>query len=160
VGALLVSFVLGGCSDDGGEAANDSLAQRRAEVADRGAEVMPFDLDATTHAFTPTDGGGVQVVTADDPDDAEQVELIREHLAHEAEQFQLGHFDDPAAIHGHNMPGLEALQAGYADVTVTYAESEAGATITYETDDLGLIEAIHDWFAAQVHDHGDHAEMD
>jgi hypothetical protein len=39
-------------------------AQRQADVAQRGAQVMPFDLSATKHVFTKTADGGVQRVIA------------------------------------------------------------------------------------------------
>lgn len=148
-------LVAGGCGDDGDDA---SLAQRREEVAARGAEVMPFDLDATTHLFTKTEDGGVQVVVADDPEDAEQIALIRGHLAAERDNFERGDFDDPAAIHGHDMEGVAELRAGHADVTVTYADRADGAQLTYTTQDPGLVEAIHAWFDRQVMDHGAHAD--
>ena len=53
---------------------SDDLASRQAEVAEAGAEVMPFDLDATTHIFTATDSGGTQEVIADDASDADNRE--------------------------------------------------------------------------------------
>ncbi len=37
------------------------------EVAKRGAKVMPFDLEQTTHVFTKTEKGGLQLVIAKDP---------------------------------------------------------------------------------------------
>jgi hypothetical protein len=153
LGALAaVVLLLGACADDG-----DGLAARRAEVARRGAQVMPFDLDATTHTFTATASGGVQEVVADDPDDAEQVELIRRHLAEERERFSEGDFDDPAAIHGHDMDGLAELRSGYPDITITYDDIPGGARLTYATERSQLIRAIHAWFDRQVMDHGDHA---
>ena len=38
---------------------------RQAEVAERGAAVMPFDLERTTHVFKALPDGGVQTVVAD-----------------------------------------------------------------------------------------------
>ena len=38
-------------------------AQRQAEVAGRGKDVMPFSLAATTHVFTKTAEGGIQPVS-------------------------------------------------------------------------------------------------
>jgi hypothetical protein len=131
---------------------------RQAEVAERGAEVMPFDLDRTTHVFTARPGGGVQVVTADDPDDAEQVRLVRAHLGEEAGAFAGGDFGDPASIHGADMPGLAALQAGADRIAVSYQDVPAGGQLTYTTSDPALVEALHAWFDAQVSDHGSHAE--
>jgi hypothetical protein len=131
---------------------------RQAEVADRGAEVMPFDLDTTTHRFTKTGDGGVQLVTADAPDDETQVRLIREHLTEERERFARGDFDDPARIHGMDMPGVAELRAGFRDITVAYAEVPSGAELRYTTADGALVDAIHAWFDRQVMDHGDDAE--
>jgi hypothetical protein len=149
-GAVVVAVALVACGDD-------RAAERRAQVAERGEEVMPFDLDATTHTFTDTGTGGVQLVTADDPDDERQIELIRGHLREEKERFSRGDFDDPAAIHGEDMPGVAELAAGYDRITVAYAERPAGAELVYTTDDPELVEAVHAWFERQVMDHGEHA---
>lgn len=151
VAGLLVGA---GCA----EGDDDALSERRREVAERGAEVMPFDLDATTHRFTKTPEGGVQVVVADDPDDVEQVALIREHLAEERDRFARGDFDDPAAIHGHDMDGVAELRAGHDDVDVAYEERPDGAQLTYTSADPELVAAIHAWFDRQIMDHGHHAE--
>ncbi|MFN2432886.1 MAG: aspartate carbamoyltransferase [Gemmatimonadota bacterium] len=137
--------------------ADSTLAARQAEVARRGAGVMPFDLERTTHAFRPTPEGGVQTVVARDLPDAEQVRLVREHLRDAARRFAAGDFGDPAEIHGEDMPGLAELRAGHERVRVTYEEVEAGARITYATQDAALARAIHDWFRAQTSDHGSHA---
>jgi hypothetical protein len=45
-------------------AGHASDPQRRAEVANRGAEEMPFRLKVTTHIFTRTGDGGTQRVVA------------------------------------------------------------------------------------------------
>jgi hypothetical protein len=152
---LLTTVVLGlgACAGN-----DDPLARRRAEVAERGADVMPFDLDATTHTFTKTADGGRQTVVADDPADAEQIALIRAHLAVERDSFARGVFDDPAAIHGHDMDGVAELRAGYAAVSVEYADRRAGAELVYRTDDPDLVDAIHAWFDRQLMDHGPDAE--
>ena len=149
--------LVAGCGQEGDDA-GDGDADRQAEVAARGAEVMPFDLDATTHRFEPLDDGLLQAVVADDPADGGQIALVRSHLAEEAERFARGDFDDPATIHGDDMPGLAHLRAGFDDVDVTYAETPDGATITYTTARPDLVAALHDWAEAQVGDHGDHAE--
>ena len=137
---------------------DQALADRQQSVAEAGAEVMPFDLDATTHVFTDTSTGGTQDVIADDPDDEANIELIRLHLEDEATNFRAGDFSDPEVIHGPAMPGLATLKERFADVSVDLVETDIGATITYGSDDAVVVEAIHDWFAAQSSDHGDHAE--
>ena len=131
---------------------------RQEEIAEKGAEVMPFDLEKTTHIFEKTETGGVQKVVADDPNDAEQVARIREHLEEEAAAFQRGDLSDPSKIHGEEMPGLEELEAGAEEMNLRYSDLPAGAKIEYETSDPALVAALHDWFDAQVSDHGSDAE--
>lgn len=142
--------LLTACGDDTDD------ADRQEQVAARGAEVMPFDLDATTHRFAEGDDGLVETVIADDPHDTEQVDLIRDHLAHEAGRFAEGDYGDPAAIHGHEMPGLAELEAGAEDIAIGYDEVEAGARIAFTTTNAALVDALHRWGEAQVADHGAH----
>jgi hypothetical protein len=130
---------------------------RQEFVAERGAQVMPFDLDRTTHVFTKTDDGGVQTVTADDPSDAEQIALIRSHLQDEAVRFARGDFTDPITIHGDDMPGLARLRQTASRLSIAYHELGDGAALTYSSEDATVIDAVHRWFDAQVSDHGSHA---
>jgi hypothetical protein len=136
----------------------EAQAVRQAEVAARSRQVMPFDLERTTHHFAKSATGGVQTVTSDNPADAEQVRLIREHLTAEAASFGKGDYGDPASIHGGEMPGLRDLEQGHGRIGIRYAEPPAGARITYTTSDASLVTALHAWFDAQVTDHGRHAE--
>jgi hypothetical protein len=137
---------------------HEGPVSRQDEVASRGREVMPFDLDRTTHRFAKTATGGVQTVVADDPADSGQIRLIRGHLAEEAARFGRGDFGDPASIHGAGMPGLRELTAGHRNVRTAYADLPDGARITYTATDPALVRALHSWFDAQVADHGSHAE--
>jgi hypothetical protein len=131
---------------------------RQEAVAERGAKVMPFSLDATTHVFDATATGGTQRVVTDDPGDREQIRLVREHLRGEANAFQRGDFADPASIHGGDMPGLADLRVGYRRFTVRYRDLPDGAQIDYRTTDPSLVTAIRDWFDAQLGDHGADAQ--
>ena len=159
--ALAAGLVLlvAGCGDAANEPSptTSASASRQDDVAERGAAVMPFDLERTTHRFAKNDNGGVQTVVADDPNDTTQVGLIREHLRHEAEQFRQGRFTDPARIHGQQMPGLAALRDSAGRIDVVYADTSDGARITYTTAETQLVTALHAWFDAQVTDHGSHA---
>jgi len=127
---------------------------RQQMVHSMGAGVMPFDLDKTTHIFTMTPSGGVQQVVAKDPAATDQIVLIQQHLQHEAQRFSAGDFGDPVALHGGDMPGLKELAAGAARITVTHTPLPNGAQLTYTTTDLQLITALHQWFGAQLSDHG------
>lgn len=145
-------------------ATNPSYAVEKAsekrldEVEQRGGHVMPFDLERTTHVFSKNVKGGVQEIIVKVPNDGEQIKLIREHLSKISFEFQQGDFSSPARIHGDNMPGLEALRkAKLNQLTVAYEDLPNGAKITYSTDDVLLISAIHQWFDAQLSDHSRHS---
>lgn len=150
---VLAAVAVAGCG-----AEDDVIADRQADVARRGAEVMPFDLEATTYRFASTEHGLVQTVTADDPQDGEQIALIREHLEEEAGRFARGDVDDPATIHGHDMPGLAGLRGSASSIDIQFETRDDGARVIYTTHDPDLVEAPHRWGEAQVSDHGDHAE--
>lgn len=157
--AFLVVLLLGlaGCSGAGTPEGTSPATERQETVATQGAEVMPFDLERTTHIFEKREDGGLQQVVADDPDDAEQIRLIRGHLLEEAERFREGDFHDPAMIHGEDMAGLHELMLGAERIKIVYSELPDGAQIQYTTDDTELVAAIHAWFDAQLADHAAHA---
>jgi hypothetical protein len=130
---------------------------RQKEVAVKGAKVMPFDLEQTTHVFQKLDDGGLQKVVVKDPSNKKQVALIQSHLKEESEKFRKGDFSDPAQIHGEDMPGLAQLKAGAAKIDIRYTALPDGAQIRYTAKDSKLVTALHRWFDAQLSDHGDHA---
>lgn len=144
-----------GHMDHAAHMATMANAQRQAEVANRGKDVMPFELDATTHIFTQDAEGGVQRVVAKRSSDTAQVGLVREHLQAIREQFLRGDFSGPSHIHGSDMPGLAALQAARpGQIDIGYREVPDGAELVYRTPDPALVSALHQWFDAQVSDHG------
>ncbi len=128
---------------------------RLAVVHERSADVMPFDLSATTHIFTKTPSGGVQRVVAKDVHDGTQTGLIRGHLREIADQFSRADFSAPTHVHGADMPGLAALKAAPAGAIRTrYQDIGAGAEISYSSTDPKIVAALHEWFDAQLADHG------
>lgn len=128
---------------------------RQDAVAERGVDVMPFALNATTHIFTKTKTGGIQQVVAKSAKDGVQTRLIREHLSEIAAQFSKGDFSGPSHIHGDDMPGLAELkQADPSAIKVQYQEIKSGGRIAYTTSNPELITALHKWFDAQLSDHG------
>ena len=138
-------------------AVEPATPSRLDDVAKRGAQVMPFDLDKTVHVFTETPTGGVQRVVAKDPGDSEQIRLIREHLSHIAARFAQGDFSGPETIHGANMPALTTLKARFSEIRFVYRERPDGAQIHYSADDPSLVNAVHSYFSAQLRDHSRHA---
>ena len=129
----------------------------QAEVAERGADIMGFDLDRSTHIFEKIESGGRQQVVSDD-NDAEQIQLIQAHMAEIAMQFSNGDFHGPEHIHGEHMAGLHDLIMGHEKLNIEYSDIEAGGQILYTTEESEMVNAIHAWFDAQVQDHGSHAQ--
>ena len=84
---------------------------RQDEVADRGGEVMPFDLDATTHEFVSAPMAGPRRSPAT-PTIPSRSTSCGSTCGAEADAFRAGDFDDPATIHGREMPGLAEMAAG------------------------------------------------
>jgi hypothetical protein len=157
---LVTSMILGGALPALNATAGASDPQSRQEqVARSGAAVMPFDLARTKHFFDDSKTGGVETVTANDQDDAAQIELIRTHLKTESQRFGNGDFSDPARIHGKDMPGLAGLAGAGNKLHVSYQQLQAGASLTFDSDDQAVVGAVHDWFAAQRSDHGAHEHM-
>ena len=129
-------------------------SEHQAMVHEMGRSVMPFDLSKTLHVFEMTEDGGIQQVIIKTPDDAAQIALIQQHLQHEAMKFSNGDFSDPSSLHGAQMPGLKELAAGVAKIKIEYSALSNGAHLTFTTQDIHLITAIHRWFGAQLSDHG------
>jgi tRNA U34 5-carboxymethylaminomethyl modifying GTPase MnmE/TrmE len=119
---------------------------------------MPFNMNEAMHMFTPTNTGGVQEIMVHDGN-AQQISLVHQHLQQQAIAFAHGDFSNPAYVHGKNMPGLSELEHDYSRMTVTYANTDLGGKIIYTSTDSNVVNAIHQWFQAQVHDHGSHAIM-
>jgi hypothetical protein len=130
-------------------------AQRQAEVAERGKDVMPFNLEATTHIFTKTAEGGIQRVVAKNIADADQTKSVRVHLQEIKQQFLKGDFSGPSHVHGKNMPGLDELRsAKQAQIAIDYRDVDGGAELYYRTSNPVMVAALHKWFDAQLSDHG------
>jgi hypothetical protein len=129
--------------------------QRQAEVAQRGKDVMPFALTATTHIFIKNAEGGIQRVVAKKSSDMAQTKLVRQHLQEIRDQFLQGDFSGPSRIHGQEMPGLAELKtAKPGQIVIAYRDVKGGAELTYKTPETSLVAALHQWFDAQLSDHG------
>ena len=124
-----------------------------------GSQVIPFDLNKTTHIFDMPVTRGIQQVTAKDTNDTAQIALIQQHLEHEAIRFRSGDFSDPSTLHGEEMPGVKELTTGAALITIEYTTIPNGAQLVYKTHDLNVVTALHRWFGAQLSDHGQDATM-
>lgn len=140
------------------QALGKATEERLDEVAKRGAQVMPFNLEQTSHIFSKTATGGLQQVIVKDSANTAQIKLIRQHLAKISHEFMQGDFSGPAKIHGADMPGLAELGAAAPNrVKIVYKELPNGAEIEFSSEDMKLVEAIHKLFDAQLSDHARHA---
>jgi hypothetical protein len=116
---------------------------------------MPFDLDRTTHTFAKTATGGVESVTTKSEADRAQRPLIREHLREEQRLFSRGDFRDPMATHGMRLPGLAILRTHASRIEISYGVlPNGGAQLRFTTTDRSVRDALHEWFDAQLSDHG------
>ena len=154
--ALAILWIAG-LMGEVGLPASSYADDRQGMIHAMGAQVMPFDLGKTLHVFEMTESGGIQQVVIRNPTDLDQVPLIQQHLRHEAMRFARGDYSDPTSLHGAEMPGLQELTAGAARIKVDYEALPNGAQITFSTDDIHLVTAVHRWFGAQLSDHGSDA---
>lgn len=133
-------------------------ARRQAQVVQRGKDVMPFSVKASTHVFTKTPDGGIQRVVAKNLKDAATTQSVRLHLEDIRQAFLAGDFTGPAHIHGDDMPGLATLRSARpGQVSIDYREVRGGGELVFRSPDPAVVAALHEWFDAQLSDHGSDA---
>jgi hypothetical protein len=119
----------------------------------RGAHVMGFDQDATTHHFyLYTDGGAIDV-SANDQADAVNVAAIRSHLPHIAQMFGSGDFSSPMLVHAVNVPGTADLARLTDRVRFSYVETPRGGRVEAKTSDPAALKALYAFLRFQISDH-------
>ena len=157
----IIAFTLLGMTFTKAVLSQSATPERLHEITLRGMQVMPFDLRQTQHLFIKTGMGGIQQVIVRDAANSNQIDLIRQHLSKIATEFSQGDFSNPEKIHGKGMPGLAILRTAKPDqLHVQYKELYNGAEIRYSTEDNDLINAIYQWFNAQLADHASDATSD
>jgi glutathione S-transferase len=125
------------------------------EVRQRAQQVLPYALDQVLQTFTKTVHGGVQHVVAKSADNTRQIKLIQAHLLEIANEFRKGDFSVTERMHGADMPGLAQLKTAETDdIKFEYKALENGAQIHYSTEYPQFVQALHEWFDAQMVEHG------
>ena len=125
------------------------------EMRQRAQQVVPYTLDQALQTFTKTVHGGVQHVVAKSADDTRQIKLIQAHLLEISSQFRKGDFSVTERMHGADMPGLAQLKTAQTDdIKFEYKALENGAQIHYATEYPQFVQALHEWFDAQMIEHG------
>ena len=128
------------------------------EVQQRTQQVVPYSLDQTLLTFTKTVHGGVQHVVVKSADNTEQIKLIQANLLKMASDFRKGDFSVTERIHGADMPGLARLKmAETDDIKYEYKALPNGAQIHYSTEYPQYVQALHEWFDAQMSEHSSEA---
>ncbi|MDO9049452.1 MAG: aspartate carbamoyltransferase [Methylobacter sp.] len=147
VGLLLFSTAAAAFEKTGPEPVN--------EVRQRAQQVVPYTLDQALQTFTKTVHGGIQHVVAKSANDTRQIKLIQAHLLEIANEFRKGNFSVTERVHGADMPGLTQLKmAKTDDIKFEYKTLPNGAQIHYSTEYPQFVQALHEWFDAQMIEHG------
>jgi hypothetical protein len=128
-------------------------AHDHAQMNHRGAQVMGFDQDKTTHHFLLFEDGGAIDVSVKDAVDKKNLDAIRAHLPHIAMKFGQGDFDAPALVHATAVPGTKELAALKDKLTWKYVETPKGGRVDISTTDPAALSAVHAFLKYQIEDH-------
>jgi hypothetical protein len=128
----------------------------------RGAMVMGFDQEKTTHHFYLYEDGGAIDVSVKDTADTTNRDAIRAHLPHIAMLFGQGNFEAPMMVHdSKNVPGTAELARLKEKIAYKYKETPKGGRVDIVTTDPAALNAVHDFMKFQIADHktGDPLEV-
>lgn len=135
--------------------------QSHAQMNHRGAQVMGFDQDKTTHHFYLYEDGGAIDVSVKDPADKANLDAIRAHLPHIAVLFGQGNFEAPALVHATEVPGTPDMKKAKDAITWKYEEHAKGGRVNITTASPEALKAVHAFLRFQITDHktGDSLEI-
>jgi hypothetical protein len=131
-----------------------------AEMQERGAGLMGFNQEKTTHHFVLADDGGRIEVQANSAD-RENIAAIRKHLQQIAKAFAEGDFSIPTQVHDQPPPGAAEMQRLKAEIFYGYQELPAGGAVVISSKSSEAIVAIHRFLRFQITEHrtGDPSEL-
>jgi len=122
-------------------------------VEHHGDQAMGFPHDKTTHHFLLSAAGGIIQVTADDPNDATDIDAIRMHLTHIASMFAAGDFSTPMFVHDEIPPGVTAMKLLSDRIHYRFESLGSGGSVRIESSDAVALAAIHDFLRFQITEH-------
>jgi hypothetical protein len=127
----------------------------------RGAKVMGFDQEKTTHHFYLHPDGGAIDIAVNDPADATNREAIQAHLPHIAMLFGNGDFSAPMLIHETKVPGTETMTRLKDRIAYRFVKTPKGGRLDITTSDPAALAAVHEFLRFQITDHktGDSLEV-
>jgi len=136
-------------------AIDKTSSEQSNQAVQHSQQTMPFAVDQTLQTFSKTVHGGIQHIAAKSADNTRQIKLIQTYLMDLANQFKKGDFSESERIHGAGMPGLARLKTAKTDdIKFDYKGLGNGGQIHYSTEYPELVQALHEWFDAQIQDHG------
>ena len=128
-------------------------SQHHDAVDRRGAQIMGFDQQKTTHHFLLFEDGGAIDVAVKDPSDTANLDAIRSHLPHIATMFADGRFDAPMLVHGTAVPGTAELIRLKDRVRYQYVQTPNGGRVDITTSDPDAVAAVHRFLRFQISEH-------
>ena len=123
------------------------------DVNRRGDHEMGFSHEKTTHHFRLAKEGGAIEVTANDPNDTESRDQIRQHLTHIAMMFSAGNFNAPMLIHDQTPPGVPVMKRLKSQIKYEFESIASGGRVTISTTNREAIDAVHEFLKFQITDH-------
>src|SRR5215470_15603348 len=132
--------------------ASQQPQQQPGSLDERGAHVMGFDQQKTTHHFYLYPDGGAIEVSANDPNDTTNLAAARGHLPHIAKMFGDGDFSAPVLVHATNVPGTAELATFKDRLSYRYEETARGGRVNIVTTDPDALAALYRFLRFQIAD--------
>jgi hypothetical protein len=123
------------------------------DVNRRGDHEMGFSHEKTTHHFRLAKDGGAIEATANDPNDTESRDQIRQHLTHIAMMFSAGNFNAPMLIHDQTPPGVSVMKRLKSQIKYEFETIESGGRVRINSSNREAIDAVHEFLRFQITDH-------
>lgn len=135
--------------------AKETVATKPAENTPASSSLVPYDAQQALESFSKTVHGGVMHIVAKSADNTQQIKLIQQYLRQTAAEYKKGDFSSTERFHGSDMPGLAQMKSAKADdIRYDYQALPNGGQIHFSTEYPHLLNALHNWFDAQIKEHG------
>lgn len=135
--------------------AKETVTVKKVEQSSANSQLVPYDTQQALESFSKTVHGGIMHIVAKSADNTQQVKLIQQYLRQTAAEYKKGDFSSTERFHGSGMPGLAQMKsAATDDIRYDYKALPNGGQIHFSTEYPHLLNALHDWFDAQIKEHG------